>query len=70
MKKTATYLGENVKRLRKSLGLSQRDLAFDAGVAKNIIEKIESGNSNVTLNTIERIAECLNVDTWELLLPN
>jgi len=70
VKKTATYLGENVKRLRKSLGLSQRDLAFDAGVAKNIIEKIESGNSNVTLNTIERIAECLNVDTWELLLPN
>ena len=70
MKKTATYLGENVKRLRKSLGFSQRDLAFDAGVAKNIIEKIEAGNSNVTLHTIERIAECLNVDAWELLLPN
>lgn len=69
MNKEESYLGENVKRLRKLAGMSQRDLSFDSGVASNIIERIESGKSNPTIRTVKKIATSLNVEMWELFRP-
>lgn len=53
-------LGEAVRALRKTMGLSQEALADAAGVDRSHMGKIERGERNVTLLNIARIAAALN----------
>lgn len=48
------------ERLKK--GLSQEELAFQAGVNKNTIWKIETGKVSPTVETLAKIAEALGID--------
>ena len=54
--------GETVKRLRLLSGLTQKQLASEAGVALNTVKNLESGKlKNPTLNKLIKIAEALGV---------
>ena len=54
--------GETVKRLRLLSGLTQKQLASEAGVALNTVKNLESGKlKNPTLNTLIKIADALGV---------
>jgi len=59
-------LGSNLKIYRKSNGLSQAKLAEQADTATNYISAIESGRRFPSVETIEKLAFVLGIDTPEL----
>ena len=68
MSKQDYPLGQNLKKLREKKGLSQDRLAQLANVAKNTIIKIEQGgNEKPTLETLEKIAQTLDITVDELI---
>ncbi len=58
---------ENVRRERLARNLSQEALADLADVHRTYIGMLERGEKNVTLGTLERVANALNVDAVSLL---
>ena len=63
------HVAENVRRLRTGAGLSQQALAEAADVSRRMLVGIESGDANVSLNTLDRIAEALKVTFADLVKP-
>jgi transcriptional regulator with XRE-family HTH domain len=59
--------GEQVRKLRKSRGLSQEELAELAELHRNYIGGIERGERNVALLNILRLGKALGVSLSELL---
>jgi len=57
----------NVRRLRRQQGMSQEKLAEVAGLHRTYIGAIERGERNVTLNTLQQVAEALDVSCAALL---
>lgn len=60
-------LGLNVERLRRSLGLSQEELAFEAKIHRTYVSSVERGVRNPTVTVIARLAGALKVEPVELL---
>lgn len=58
--------GQNVRRIRIVLGLSQEELADIAGLHRTYIGSIERGERNVSLNNIVVIAQALHTPLVEL----
>ncbi len=42
---------------RKNAGMTQKELAEKTGIAQGDISKLESGNANPSLKTLQRLAE-------------
>lgn len=59
---------ENVKYYRKQLKLTQEFLAKLSGVSTNYIGEIERTGRKATLETIEKVANGLNIDPSLLLV--
>ena len=59
----------NLRRLRNAKGLSQDDLAYDAGVSRSYLSQIEKGMFYVSLKIIEKLALTLEVEPAEFLRP-
>lgn len=66
MEATQALLLENIKRIRKEKGLSQKDVAEGAGMLVPTYSRLERGGSNPGLSTIVKIANSLNVSVVEL----
>lgn len=62
-------LGGHLRRYRQSRGLSQEAFADVLGIHRTYMGGIERGERNLTLRSVERIAQRLNVDPLELLEP-
>lgn len=60
-------LARSVRTRRQDAGLSQHDLAAEAGVRQALISEIEIGSANPTLETLEKIARALDVGIGDLL---
>lgn len=58
-------LGNRIKAVRESRGLSIRDLAELAGTNKSQIVRIESGQSDPHYTTLLRIARALEVSVGD-----
>ena len=68
MSNEKSTIGENIKKYRNKLGISQDKLSKLADVIYNTIIKIESGaNSNPTIETLSKIAKVLNVGVDDLI---
>lgn len=61
------HVAGNLRRLRQQAGLSQQVLAEAAQVSRRMLVAIESGDANVSLNTLDRLAEALGVQFADLL---
>jgi len=61
-----TVVGNNIRRIRLSQGMSQNQLAFEAGVTREFINKVESGKNNISITNLEKIAQILEIDIKEL----
>ncbi len=59
-------VGKNISRIRKEQKLTQVQLAFEAGVTREFINKIESGKNNVSLKNLILIAEVLSIHPKKL----
>ena len=62
-------LASNLKAIRKAKGLAQERLALDAGVDRTVVSKIERGVTNPSLEILLRLANQLDVEVGQLLLP-
>lgn len=58
--------GNRVKKLRKAKGLSQEELAHFAGLHRTYVGMIERAEKNITLNNIEKIANALDTEIYNL----
>ncbi|KQP88919.1 hypothetical protein ASF60_20340 [Methylobacterium sp. Leaf113] len=59
---SADTIGNRIKSLRRSVGLSQANLGESLGVTFQQIQKYESGRSRIAADKLQRIAQALNVD--------
>lgn len=50
-----------IKQMRKNLGLTQKQLAEKAQVSQSLIAKIESGNIDPTYHNVQKISSALNI---------
>jgi transcriptional regulator with XRE-family HTH domain len=57
----------NLRRLRNAKGISQDDLAYEAGVSRSYLSQLEKGSFYASLKIIGRLAEALEVEPAELL---
>jgi len=57
---------DRVTLLRKERGLTQESLALLAGLDRTYVSGIERSHRNVTIKTVELIAQALDVKAYEL----
>ncbi|HVF74600.1 MAG TPA: helix-turn-helix transcriptional regulator [Acidimicrobiales bacterium] len=62
-------LGRNLRRHREAHGLSQEAFADQLGYHRTYMGGVERGERNLTLKSVERIAERIGVDPLDLLRP-
>ena len=62
-----SVLACNVIRLRRSLSMSQEQLADRSGLHRTYVGSIERCERNVTLSTLETLANALGVTVPQLL---
>ncbi|TDK37030.1 XRE family transcriptional regulator [Rhizobium deserti] len=62
--------GNLVAAHRRKNGLSQFQLAEQAGISKDMVSKIEIGASGASFRVIEKLATALRIDPAELFTPN
>lgn len=63
-------IGENIKRIRKEKGLTQKDLATSLNVSTITIQNYENNRREPKLETLNKIASILNVTINELIGNN
>lgn len=61
-------LGVNVRHHRKLKGMSQEQLALEAGMERSYVSDLERGTRNPSVRALGRLAEALGVQAHELLL--
>ena len=59
--------GENLRSVRKANGFSQEQLAFASGLDRSYVGKIERGQINVTLETVNTLAKTLGCSPKDLI---
>ena len=60
-------IGIKINILRKRLKISQEKLDELANLSSNSVSAIEHGESNTTIETLDRIAKALNIELKELV---
>lgn len=60
-------VGRALRRYRLERGLSQEDFAEVVGVHRTYMGGLERGERNLTLKSLERIAERIKIDPLDLL---
>ncbi len=64
----AEKMATRLKRLRKQRGhMSQRELARRAGLSRTYVARLEAGQHDPALSTLEKLAKALRVNLAELL---
>lgn len=56
-----TYLGSRIRAARKRCGLTQQELADQAGLSVKTIQDIEKGRKNATYETLSQLIDRLGV---------
>lgn len=59
--------GQNLRRHRERLGISQEDLAEKANLHRTYIGSVERGERNVSIDNMERLALAVDSTIQELL---
>ena len=59
----------NLRSARKAAGLSKSELARRVGITRRILMEVEAGRQNLTLETLERLAQAVGFKGCDLLCP-
>lgn len=65
--KHLTRLGEHIRELRESQGISQEQLAADAEVPYSSVNEIEAGKTNPTVASLMALSEALDIPLKDLV---
>jgi transcriptional regulator with XRE-family HTH domain len=63
---TRENIGWNLRTLRVEQGLSQERLALESGIDRSYVGRMERGEENVTVDTLEALAKVLQVPVGRL----
>ena len=66
-KRVLSAFGEQVKRIRLDIGISQERLALKSGMDRTYISGIERGERNVSLLNLFKLATALSVEPQQLV---
>lgn len=69
-KELLAQFGQRVKRLRETRGYSQQTLALKINLPVYQLARIEAGDLNVTLRTLQDLADGLDIALAELVDVN
>jgi transcriptional regulator with XRE-family HTH domain len=61
-------LGDAIREIRTSKGMSQEKLALLAGVDRSYFGRVERGDNNMAVLTLVKIAAALEITVAELIL--
>jgi transcriptional regulator with XRE-family HTH domain len=64
--KTLKEFGKNVRKIRIIKGLSQKQLGAKSSLNHNYIGAVERGERNLSLKSIQKIAQGLDVEIYTL----
>lgn len=59
-------VGEQIKRIRASKGLSQKEVIMAAGLDKAQYSRIENGKTDPSVSTVAKIAKALGISLADL----
>ena len=65
-KRWAEHVGQKIRSLRESAGLSQAQLAERAGLTQSHVSRLENAEHTATNFTLEKIAKALGVSAGDL----
>jgi len=60
-------IGMKIKELREEKNISQQDLAATCNFEKSNMSRIEAGRTNITIGTLLKISEALNVKLNDII---
>jgi len=60
-------LGKKIRKTRKGIGLSQEALAYESGLDRAYVGKIERGEKNITVAKLLQISDALDVPMSDLI---
>jgi len=67
--KTVENIGQRIRQLRESRGMTQSQLQSKSKVSRSYLSRIESGQMTPSLGTLEKISEALNVGLNRFFIP-
>lgn len=67
MRDIHTIVGQNIRKQRKRLGLTQEQLAARARLSSDYVSRLELGKENPTVDVLARISHTCNVNICALL---
>ncbi len=62
--------GDNLRKYRKELGVSQETFAAKCGMHRTYISAVECYRRSISLENIQRIADALEIDTYKLFIED
>ena len=62
-----SHVAENLKRIRQAAGLSQAALAEASGISRRMIVAVESGDANISLSSLDKLAAAMKVSFIDLV---
>ncbi|MEO8761342.1 MAG: helix-turn-helix transcriptional regulator [Bacteroidia bacterium] len=62
----AVVVGGNIRKLRISQELSQSQLAYETGLTREFINRVENGNNNISIKKLALIADALDIQPKKL----
>lgn len=63
-------VGENIKRIRESKGLMQKQLAAEVGIPYTSYNKVETGSRDVTIEELDKIARYFGLSIDQVVHHN
>lgn len=60
-------LGDNLRRAREEMGLSQTRFGLMVGLSRQMINTLECRGCNIQIDSLQRIADGLDIPAWKLL---
>ena len=67
MSPTPRQIGKRLKALREAAGLSQATVATTAKISREYLARLEAGQHDPTVGTLQRLAKALKVPLLRLL---
>lgn len=59
-------VGKRIQEIRIEKKISQQELATKCSFEKSNLSRLENGNANATLSTLEKVCDALQIDYIEL----
>lgn len=65
--KAADRVRKNIIKIREQKGYTQERLAYESDISKGFLSEVERGLKVPSINTLEKIAETLDVNLSDLI---